>query len=132
MIIFTYFQFVGSVFNSFGLFKFVKTFYMIYKSDPRSIKHTFRLNKAEDQSFKANVKKSGLDKSEYIRTNILNPDDGNAKNDAKGGDGDKKPPTSKFFMSNEDRELQRKGIEGLIMAGFVIYQIIRGKGKKRN
>lgn len=95
----------------------------------RENKHSFRLSEEEDQLLKANVKKSRLGKSEYIRKNILNPCDVNEikKDDAR------KPPLSNMFMSKEDLLKQKKGVDGAVMAAFVLYKLFFGKktGKKK-
>lgn len=101
------------------------------RNSSRTIKRTVRLNQDEDSLFKENLKKSGLDASSFMRQQMLSPCGKNIS-DSDDTDSDREPPTSKFIMSNEEREKQRKGIEGLIMAGIVIYQILRGKGKKKN
>ena len=65
----------------------------------RENKHSFRLNEEEDQLLKANVKKSRLGKSEYIRRNILYPCD---KNEIK-----------KDCMSS-------KKVDSLVVEGFAV------------
>jgi len=101
------------------------------RNSSRTIKRTVRLNQDEDSLFKENLKKSGLDASSFMRQQMLAPCGKNIS-DSDDTNSDREPPTSKFIMSNEEREKQRKGIEGVIMAGIVIYQILRGKGKKKN
>lgn len=90
--------------------------------NPRSIKYTFRLNQSEDEIFKTNVKRSGRIKSDYMRDMALYPC--TCKLPAPSEDSDDKRTSSfNFIMSKEQMDAQSKGIGGILMLAFVLYQI---------
>ena len=88
----------------------------------RSFKHTFRLNQNENEIFKANVKRSGRIKSDYVRDVAVYPC--TCKLPAPSEDSDDKRTSSfNFIMSKEQMDAQSKGIGGILMLAFVLYQI---------
>lgn len=88
----------------------------------RSFKHTFRLNLNENEKFEINVKRSGLIKSEYLRDIALHPC--TCKLPAPPENSEEKRTSSfNFIMSKEQMDAQSKGIGGLLMLAFVLYQI---------
>lgn len=101
---------------------FVKTFNMKKEFNARSFKHTFRLNLNENEIFKSNVKRSGRIKSDYMRDMALYPC--TCKLPAPSEDSDDKRKSSfNFIMSKEQMDTQSKGIGGILMLAFVLYQI---------